>query len=266
MHCQDVQDRLEAFVTRRLSVAEQADVRRHFAACVACTQEVETIATLKALVQTHATTYTAPPELRTQVAALLGLLEPVRTRSAWRLWRRWRWAGVAAGLGVVTALLLMVLWWPLPSPQQRLGTQVLAEVVQMHRALAARQAPLSPLDLDHFHMQLQARLGFVPPVPWVSDPEFQLLGGEFTQVANRPAARWVYWKGQALISLVVLPGHDLEMPEPGSRLLVEQFTSYFTQRPPYRVLLWKQGPLTYSVAADVDQEKLAQFFLKIHQG
>jgi hypothetical protein len=65
---------------------------------------------------------------------------------------------------------------------------------------------------------------------------------------------------------VVLPGHDLEMPEQGSRLIVEQFTPYFTQHPPYRLLLWKQGPLAYSVAADVDQEKLAQFFLKIRQG
>jgi hypothetical protein len=94
----------------------------------------------------------------------------------------------------------------LPPLQQRLGTQVLAEVVQMHRALVARQAPLSPLDLDHFQAQLQAKLGFVPTVPLVGGPEFQLLRGEFTQVANRTAA------------------------------------------------------------VDVDQEKLAQFFLKIRQG
>lgn len=266
MNCRDVQDRLEVFLARRLSAGEQESVRRHLAACSACAHAVETTAALKALVKNHAMTYTAPPEVRAQVEEILRTREPAPVRSTRRAWGGWQWAAATAGLGVVMATVLLVVWWPFLSPQQRLGTQVLAEVVRMHRALVERQTPLSPVELDRLNAQFQARLGFVPTVSFAGDPEVHLVGSELTHIASRMAARLVYRKGSAIISLVVLPGHDLEMPEQGSRLVIGAFRPYFTQRDSYRLLLWKQGPLAYSLAADLDPTQLAEFFLKIRQG
>jgi anti-sigma factor (TIGR02949 family) len=187
MSCREVQDHLEVFLTQRLSAGEQESVRRHLVACGACAHAAESTAALKALVKNHAMTYTAPPEVRAQVVEILRTREPAPVRSTRRAWGGWRWAAATAGLGVVMATVLLVEWSPFLSPQQRLGTQVLTDVVQMHRALVERQAPLSPLELDRLNAQLQASLGFVPTVSFAGDPEVHLVGGELTHIAGQQA-------------------------------------------------------------------------------
>jgi anti-sigma factor RsiW len=71
MNCQVSRRWLDAYLDGELELGRQLDLEAHLTTCSACKSAVEEAVNFRSLVRANIPVYNAPPELKTQIEALL---------------------------------------------------------------------------------------------------------------------------------------------------------------------------------------------------
>jgi anti-sigma factor RsiW len=161
-------------------------------------------------------------------------------------------------LGLAALLALSVIAGGLWLIERRAGvkTQELASIlIDDHAHSLPVVTEIASSDTGVVQAWFQERLGFAFHLPPLRDPALQ--GGRLCNLQGRRAALVLYRHPQSKVSLFILDGSDVELPEArlialdGKRCLVDT-------RKGYNAVLWKERGLLYGLVSDLRSAELLQ--------
>jgi len=152
-----------------------------------------------------------------------------------------------------------------PAPPQA-AMYVVREVARHHVRLLLNYPPAGtdPTEPAQIQQWFQETLGFSPPIHFWGNQEFKLLRGYPTYILDRRAACLLFKSKEVISTLYIFPGSDVSIPAQGRRK-IDTYAPYLTTTDDHRVLLWKQGELTYLVVSRLTDPELDQLFLRIRR-
>ena len=264
MSCETIRESLDELRDGTLAEQEARAVREHLACCSSCATEWEMTEMLREAIRDRASAPGAPFAFREAMARLLG---PKPTNVSWvaKLQEAIRLRPLVA-VAVAAALAILVV---LPLNLQMLSTKqvttpLVEESVNEHIRLTLREAlpdipsrELQPVPDTH-----QRRLEFSGPLSFPDDLEFQLVGGQVSYVLGRRVLAVTYRKGDRPITLLVLPGSGIRLPE---QPRTDAGRVYRAADRGFQTVHWQQGPLIYSLVSDVEHADLSRLAEKLQQ-
>lgn len=210
---------LNAFIDGELPLSERLayeDRLRHDPALAA---QVDDAQALSQALRAQAACHRAPPGLleRFQAEARAGQRlqprpEPRRQRLQDLIERWFAWRPMASACALTSALFLglHLLLQTAPTPDERLGEEVVASHVRA--TLAQRLVDMPSSDRHTVKPWLSSRLDYSPPVPDLRDQGTPLQGGRIDYLAGRPVAALVYQHGQHVVEDYVWPDPQADHP------------------------------------------------------
>lgn len=243
MTCGEAQNLVHAYLDGELDAAGTAEVARHVESCATCGAALRRMQALQGTLRDEGL-YWAPPEgLTRRVRAAVRRAHPTRGK-LYRLGLPM--LGIAASLGLVA-----VVTWGIGAGLQRASTQdlLVREVIAGHvRSLQAEHlTDVASSDQHTVKPWFAGRLDFSPPVPYLAERGYPLLGGRLDYLNGRPVAALVYQRRKHFINVFIWPA--------GGQVTAERALS----REGYNLLHWSDGELTYWAVSDVAADDLAEF-------
>lgn len=239
--------------------ADVTQAKAHLTHCDACRRFFAAEERLRVFLQTRAPREKASAALREGVLARIA---QERKRSTGNSGRGARWFGLLRHqrliLGLSTLLALSVIASGLWLIERRAGvkTQEIASIlIDDHAHSLPVVTEIASSDTGVVQTWFQERLGFAFHLPPLRDPS--LLGGRLCNLQGRRAALVLYRHPQSKVSLFILDGSDVELPEArlialdGKRCLVDT-------RKGYNAVLWKERGLLYGLVSDLRSAELLQ--------
>ena len=241
-----------------LEPGEEARLRGHLAGCPICARELAAEEQLTRRLREEVPRPAAPDQLRA------GLEQMMRTRRASpRRGPNARLLLFGAAAGVV---LVISASWALrrPPANDPLG-------------LAARHAAAAHQTIDLQRDLLQAETagagtrlrelaqsyGLPATTAFQGDAEVRLVSVRQGRALGKVSVVLVYLDAKGrLVTLELLPGGEVKIPADRTRV-VQQFHPMLTRAGQLGVALWKQGATLYLLTAPLDEEELAQLYLKV---
>jgi len=197
----------------------------------------------EAFVAHEASYYKAPDALRAAVRSRIG--QKVAGRQSPRFWR---WAGVATGFAMTTALSINgALLLAQADPQQRLADEVASAHV---RSLLGESHLNDVVSTDQHTVKpwFQGRLDFAPVVTDLAGAGFALDGGRLDYLDGRPVAAITYRHRLHVVNLFEWPARGA----PDAKPVLEA-------RNGYALVHWTQGGLAYWAVSDAAGADILQF-------
>lgn len=159
---------------------------------------------LSGVLKSHGTRYSAPPELRSRIAAALNQAEPLSAAPPcvrfWNVFQR-QWAGMGVGLACgVIASVLVTMFHAAPMDEDRVSQEVVAGHVRS--LMVAHLADVVSSDRHTVKPWFSGKLDFSPPVHDLAKEGFPLVGGRLDYLDHRPVAALVYRRQQHTINLL----------------------------------------------------------------
>jgi anti-sigma factor (TIGR02949 family) len=284
MDCSEAREHLSDFHRGRLDAGTAEAVRVHVGQCPMCAAALAVEARLRALIQGRAPRYTAPPDLRSRIQAVLagsaqqqpsvspeesvtrGAASGARRTGGWSRWGEWlRGHRFAVGSVAGAIALLLVVWagslWMARDPVSRLASRAVAEHVEYVKTTMNRPAA-DPLAVMR---DVTRGVGFPLKAVFPGDSQLQLVAGMVSELGGKQAATFVYRDASARYTTLFL------MPEAGTTIPAEDRMPIETFKPYHRVtsgrhlLLWKQENLACLLVSDSDERGMVSVFLKIRK-
>ncbi len=235
--------------------AEIAEARAHVARCFACQDFFASERRLASFLCARAAREKASATLREQVLAKIAQERARATRVSYGFaWMRRRMLTLTcvSFLGVV--VLLGGLW--LNHRRARMAPQQLVVVlVDDHAGTLPGLAEITSSDREVVQKWFRERLDFAFRLPTAFDPA--LIGGRLCTLKGQRAALVFYQHPQSRISLFILDGSDLKLPE-DQLIAIDNKRCLLDSRKGYNVVLWKERGLLYSLVSDVHRADLIQ--------
>lgn len=280
MDCSEAREHLFDLGRGRLEIALAEAVRAHVSQCPGCGAALEVETRIRALVQAQASRYTAPPELRRRIQALLvesaastapqasvthdadsGARRTGGTR--WRDWLRGHPWTVGSLAGAVAALVLV--WagslWMARDSISLLAARAVAEHAEYVKATMTHPAADPATVVGEVRRQVDFAIGPVFP----GDSQVQMVTGRASDLPGKRAATFIYRDGSGrYTTFFLMPEAGTDIPAEG-RMSIETFTPYHRVISGRQLLLWKQRGLACLLVSDLDEAGMAQMFLKIRQ-
>jgi anti-sigma factor RsiW len=257
MNCSVWRNQIDAYVDAELPPSDRDRFLTHAEGCAACAAMTVAAIESKSAIRRAGHYYTASPELRTRVFALVNNKSltndravPARRKQgmsseAWpRLTSaRWpRWALVAAALLLVAVGLSMV--------NLRQQTNALAELVDLHVADLASANPVEVVSTDRHTVKpwFQGKIPFTFDLPELQGSAFTLLGGRLAYFHQEPGAELLFRYQRHFISVFIFrQTPQLALPAP-----------FADESSSFRVRTWTQGGLRYVVVGDANAAIIEQ--------
>jgi anti-sigma factor RsiW len=199
---------LHAYLDGELDAASTMEMEARLRASTALRQELARLTALQRAVQTGATRFTAPSEIRKSLFPLVSVPPRGPTPVPVEHW----WRTLALGTSIAAAALLV---WTLSSISVRrdIDSAQLTEVVSAHARslLADHLTDLASTERHSVKPWLSNRLDFAPRVLDLSSEGFSLVGGRLEYLGEKRAAAIVYRYRQHVINVFVwpsAPSHD----------------------------------------------------------
>jgi anti-sigma factor RsiW len=147
---------------------------------------------------------------------------------------------------IVTALLVAAL----VLLQPRTGSDVLAEVVDLHVSALASTTPVDVVSSDRHTVKpwFQGRLPFTFNLPELQNSEFRLLGGRMAYIEHSPAAQLLFGVRKHEISVFIL-----QDSERLGKLLGKEKAA---RRLDFNLETWPQDGLRYIAVSDSNSADL----------
>jgi len=242
-----------------LEPAEERRLREHVPGCQDCAAELRAEEQLTRRLRTEIPRPSAPAELKT---AIEGIARARSVRGARP--RRVRPSILAAA----AAAALVAIGLTFAAVRMRSADPI---------ALATRHAAATYHTLDSDRGQLAAntaesdarlreltqRHGLPATTAFQGDDEVRLVSVRQGNALGKVSALLVYVDRQnRLVTLEILPGAGVTIPRERTRT-VQQFHPMLTRTSDLGVALWKQGPSLYVLSAPLDENELAQLYLKV---
>ena len=247
MQCEEVLERLSAFLDDEIDPVESREIQRHLDRCPSCTEALGRMKGVAARLRAEAPYYRASDSLRARVSqaawsdASGGLTTSRRTGATPRGW-------LAAAATVVVVVGGTWLFTAVQS-QKSFGSME-REVVSSHirSLMASHLMDVASTDQHTVKPWFNGKLDFSPPVTDLSTSGYPLLGGRLDYLRGRPVAALVYQRRKHLINVFTWPdeaGADSEAPPR-------------TQQG-YHVIHETHGGMAYWIVSDLNPEELSAF-------
>lgn len=268
--CQSIRDRLDAFVDRELTPEVSAEVSRHVANCPDCSQELNTIRTVRSRLRTAVLSQPVPDDLRQRVDAVLRDQQPIPGRPA-RMWVPLATAAmIAIGFGLSWDVYRT--WAGGGGPQvyatrymqslQGRFSAVLKVAMNDHIHCAVFRAyPKDPPPGERMVSDMGPQYKDLIPIVRARVPDsFRLEQAHRCTVGGREYVHMIFRDRSALISFIATirrPGESLaDMPAAGGTPVIR--TAGVDQ---YQIAAFDAGPfLTYVVSDLPRSENLTMAF------
>lgn len=245
MSCDEIGDRLPAYVDGELELTEHLEVERHLQECAACTERLRRAQELRNLFAEPQLYHRAPAALRNRIHASLAPRSPrIRIVPA----RRW------APLSLTAAVLLAVIagsWLLMRTPTSRQPEQQLVRaLVSSHiRSLMPGHGPdVVSTDRHTVKPWFAGKLKFSPAVKDLADHGFPLVGGSVDYLDDHEVAELTYRRQKHVISLFAWPA---------SR--PTDFPMQTLEHNGYHVVHWSSGGFEYWAVSDLNVPELQEF-------
>lgn len=236
MNHDDVLNYREAWLDNELDAPTGVRVAAHLEHCAECGSWLAT----RHLLQTS---LRAVPLIHAMPAALIDKTEAlVATR--WLGIYRVPWAPALAAtvLACVIGIGIGREWGP------GLGTAQEWVNARVRSTLTARSVDIESSSHHTVKPWLSSHLPFSPPVPEMSGPEEQLVGGRADFVAGTPMATLVYQHGHHQVDVFLWPGGKQAAPRPQSTLIDG-----------FRVVSGNSGEFSTVMVSDMNAAELSDF-------
>jgi anti-sigma factor (TIGR02949 family) len=195
MSCEQVRDRLDAFVDRELDSHAAGVVRDHISGCSNCRRFVTEREALGRLVRS-VPYYSAPDHVRARVVAQSSRGPQARRFVPW----------VAAAVLILCAGAGVTLVRSAAHGHDAMTNQIVDSHVRS--LMADHLFDVESTDQHTVKPWFLGKLDFAPPVVDLAAVGFPLVGGRLDYVAGRPAAALVYRRQQHAINVFVSPERD----------------------------------------------------------
>lgn len=200
---------------------------------------------LSALVQTKATCYEAPPELKQLIRASIAQSDVSRQTSS--RWLQWPWLKLGASMacGVFLSLLVtqMVV---MPGSREQIAEEVVTAHVRS--LLVAHLEDVTSTDQHTVKPWFSGKLDFSPPVNDFSSQGFPLSGGRLEYIDRHFAAALVYRRNNHVINAFIWPARG-----------AGESKSVNTSQDGFNLISWNSAGMNFWLVSDVNAEELQQF-------
>ena len=243
MTCDNLRELLHAYFDGELDAGQTAACADHMRSCSECAAELDGLRSLQAALRNDSFYHRPPPGLRAGI--LSQLPAPRQHRGERRRFSIWLGAATLIAGGLLIALNLVMLYRSRSSADDGLAR----EVASAH-ARSLQAAHLVDEESSNRHTVkpwFQGRLDFSPPVPDLTNREFDLAGGRLDYLDDRPVAALVYRYRLHVINLFVWP------------VSADDSAVQATSRRGFHIVHWTHDRLTYWAISDLNAEDLQQF-------
>jgi mycothiol system anti-sigma-R factor len=247
MLCDDVLERLSAFLDDELDPLESREIQQHLDGCPSCTDALGRMKDLSGRLREEAPYYRAPDSLRARVS-----------QAAWSEASRGRVAGRRLGsasrgwLGAAAAVMVVVgATWVVTSIQRQEGFgSIEREVVSSHirSLMASHLTDVASTDQHTVKPWFNGKLDFSPPVSDLSTSGYPLIGGRLDYLRGRPVAALVYQRRKHWINVFTWPDEGAPDSKTPPRT-----------RQGYHVIHENHGGMAYWIVSDLNPEELSDF-------
>ena len=243
---------LNAYADGELDLMIEVDLEKHLATCRECTSETRAIRGLRASFTDPTLKFTAPAELRTNIAAIRAeAVEAGVRRSSSEpssLTHRpslMRWI---PGLAIATVLLLVfafMFFRSQPSTDDLIANDLVSDHVRS--MMVDHLADVASTDQHTVKPWFDGKLDYSPPVTDLGAQGFPLTGGRLDYAAGRPVAALVYTRRLHPINLFILPTGAGDA-RPG-----------MSTHQGFNLVHWTRQGMTFWAVSDLNLDELQQF-------
>ncbi len=240
------------------ATAELAAAKQHVSGCPPCQAFFAAEVRLSRLVKQRAPAEKVPASLRERLLAKIAV-ERGRTtaRPHW-----WRWARPSRLALAIAALVLMgvALALILQHDSATVKPKDLATVlIADHIGTLPEGVQIASSNREAVQKWFHERVDFTFRLPPTSDP--RLIGGRLCYLKGQRAALIVYQHPQSKVSLFVLDGRGIELPE-NQLITLDGKRCLLNAEKGYNVVLWKERGLLYGLVSDAPSADLLQLAAK----
>jgi anti-sigma factor RsiW len=227
-------------------------IEQHLRGCAACSAKHQDLLALRARIGTEVPYFTATPELRERVRALLANAQDTARARPRPQRDRWGWltggfvAGCAATLLAWSVGTTVIAW--------RTNEDVAVEAVATHVRATLNNHLIQVASSDQHTVKpwLSARLDYSPPVQDLSGEGFALTGGRLDMLNKQRVATLVYSHRLHTIDVFVRPE---SAPAPSTLRTVRGFN----------VVHATGSGMDWIAVSDVSADELTQFVQRLAQ-
>ncbi len=247
MNCHEFRPLLEANADGELDLVRQLELDAHLRACPDCALLAKGIDARREALRDSLPRFTAPPQFREKIHALLRAEEaPVPRRAIRRpaiQWSYWNLSGMAASIA-----LALVIGYNLGNSRARTNSLVDEAISEHARSLQVGHL-MDVISTDQHTVKpwFIGKLDFSPPVVDLADVGFPLAGGRLDRIDGRPAAALVFRRRLHSINLFVWPTADSQVPARAGR------------QDGYNARSWSQDGLNFLAVSEISAGELDQF-------
>ena len=239
MNCRDTSF-VHAYADRELDLTQSLEMEQHLQDCGRCTLELQNQQILKTALGNAQLYYSAPEELRRQVAATSRRSLPGSGRFHWNL----NWLFAISASAVAAVVLLFGL-----AGRQSAQEQLVAELTSSHvRSLMADHlADVISTDQHTVKPWFNGKIDFAPPIKDLAEDGFPLVGGRLDYIRGRAAAALVYSRRRHTINLFIWPEGAAENP------------AVLLKSRGYNLAHWSTAGMQFWAVSDLNGPELKEF-------
>ncbi|TQV70322.1 anti-sigma factor family protein [Denitrobaculum tricleocarpae] len=270
-NCDKLSDALSAYADGELSPQETTLIEAHLESCAVCRGALAALKTtdrrLKALRQEER----APEDLWGKVMTSVATMDrdaseqddEAAADSVWgasRFGRR-QSLGIAAGVLLTLGVGLSSPYW------SRLGGKnpLIVEPVNDFITFKVSERPLDMAASDPVALKewFQGKVDFRLPLKGAEIDGYRLVGSRLCYFLKRRLSALMYERSGARISLYVMTGENLEVPEGTWEPAASREIASFAVED-YRNLIWQDGGLVYALVSDQPKDDMLRFVAGLH--
>jgi len=254
MRCEEVRDKLSAFLDDELDPARGEVIEEHLNTCRECADALGQMKGLSTRLRTEVPYYRASDSLRSRVGQAAWSTSAKREKGDSR--RSVFGGGWLAAAATIVVILGGV--WIFASIQgQAVVASTEREVVSSHiRSLMANHlTDVASTDQHTVKPWFNGKLDFSPSVTDLAASGYPLIGGRLDYLHGRPVAALIYQRRKHWINVFT-------WPEQGTR---DQMETAKTQQG-YHVIHAARGGMDYWIVSDVNAQELSEFARLLVEG
>ena len=252
MNCNEAGMLVAKYADGEVDSLQGRSIEQHLRGCAACAAKHQDLLALRARIGAEVPYFTATPELRERVRALLANAQDTARARPRPQRDRWRWltggaiAGCAATLLAWSVGTTVIAW--------RTNEDVAVEAVATHVRATLNNHLIQVASSDQHTVKpwLSARLDYSPPVQDLSSEGFALTGGRLDMLNKQRVATLVYSHRLHTIDVFVRPE---SAPAPSTLRTVRGFN----------VVHATGSGMDWLAVSDVSADELSEFVQRLAQ-
>jgi len=243
MPCEEMQQKIEAYLDGELTLSDQRDMEEHLAQCNRCSAVLHNLRALSASVK-KVGTVTAPISLRRKIKS--GLREMTGEGADAFNWRHLLGVGVGSAVFASFCVWFFMTFTAL-SPLQPQPTEELI-AAHVRSMMVSHLTDVASSDKHTVKPWFNGKLDFSPSVLDLQEHGYQLVGGRLDYLQKQPVAALVYKHRAHIINVFIRRADSAATAKPAG----------YTHQQGYNLIRWRKDGLDYALVSDLNEKELRQ--------